>query len=138
MITLPELVFSEKIYCENLKDRRKISGIYRIYNQNNECMYIGKGANIFQRIREHLRKTAKNDYIFSHNYIFFDYVIIDDEVDREIYETYYINLYKPICNKQKVFYTIENRELYYNPDYVKELEKEAESFRKSMEDFFLL
>ena len=66
-----------------------VSGIYRLY-KNDEIVYIGKSVDIKVRMITH-RKEKDVDY--------FDFTILNNESDKNIYELYYIDKYKPLYNK---------------------------------------
>lgn len=73
--------------------------VYLFKSIEGELLYIGKTFDLRSRFRQHLSDPEewKNDI----HYI--EYMVIENEVDRDIIETYCINLYKPIYNKDKVF-----------------------------------
>ena len=66
------------------------SGIYRIYNGNKELIYIGKSYTLGSRIPSSLKE--RKGYMF-------DYCIIPNKADTDIYEIYYIATLQPICNE---------------------------------------
>lgn len=67
-------------------------GIYRLYNENKELIYIGKSYNLGMRI---ISSTNERQGIY------FDYSIIGNKADTDIYELYYIDILKPECNGNK-------------------------------------
>lgn len=67
-----------------------LNGVYRLY-KNNEIIYIGKSKNIKNRLLSH-----NSDKDFDS----FDYVEIDNNADKDLYEMYYIDKFKPILNKE--------------------------------------
>lgn len=118
MMKLPELKFSQYYSTEDWQIIDKyLSGLYLFYNNKYELMYIGKASYLKNRIRQHLLKnTNENTYEISHNFKYFRFVEINDIVDRDIYETYYINLLKPKLNNQKTFtYKSDKYNKQYNP-----------------------
>jgi len=66
-----------------------ISGIYRLY-KNNKIIYIGKSVDIKKRLYTHNKEKDMDE---------FDFTILDNESDKNIYELYYIDKYKPLYNK---------------------------------------
>ncbi|MED3649965.1 GIY-YIG nuclease family protein [Heyndrickxia sporothermodurans] len=75
----------------------KPGGIYAIYDNNDECLYVGKSIDLRSRLRNHLRSSpfaSEIDYItvyFSNN-----------EAERDIYETFAINFFRAKYNRDKV------------------------------------
>ena len=69
-----------------------MSGIYRLY-KNDKIIYIGKSVCIKSRLTQH-KKDKDIDY--------FDFTILNNESNKNIYEVYYIDKYKPIYNKDCV------------------------------------
>lgn len=127
------------IIQENILLCTNKAGIYAIYNNDNICMYVGKANNIRNRTRWHISNTKSNPLRdVKHNLIFCKYAILDCPVDRDIYETYYINLYQPKLNYEKVFvYQTERYTEKYNPIQAK---KDAEwqlIYEEAIDDFYL-
>lgn len=78
-----------------LKDLVNESGIYRLYSGEN-IVYIGKSYNLRDRI-----PSSFGERFFKDNNIdFIDYAITN-KADADIYEMYYISLYKPELNGGK-------------------------------------
>lgn len=67
-----------------------ISGVYRLYNFEGEIIYIGKSYNLGSRIASSLKERRACG---------FDYAVIDNKADTDIYEIYYIAKIQPILNK---------------------------------------
>lgn len=67
----------------------KKTGIYRLYDENDKIVYIGKSYNLKNRVYSSLqeRKASK-----------FDFAVLKSKADTDVYELYYINKYKPILN----------------------------------------
>lgn len=95
--TIPELDFpaASKNYNEIKDIPFYTGGIYFIYNEYGNLVYIGKSANLRNRLYSHFKIHKE--------YESFRFIQIDDEFDREIYETYYINKFKPSNNKDKKY-----------------------------------
>lgn len=97
---------------------KDIMGIYFLYNENYILMYIGKSNNLKSRINQHFLGKSSTEHV-AHNFHYFNYAIINDATDREIYETYYINQDKPLLNNEKIFtYSSEYRNPVYNKQAV--------------------
>lgn len=71
----------------------KISGIYLIYNDNRELMYIGQSKNIASRLTTHIRGKYRNAYKIS--VINLDYM---ESSYLDSIERFLINKLKPIDN----------------------------------------
>lgn len=78
------------------------AGVYFLENQHGEVIYIGKTGNFRRRLREHLRGRG-NSAAFSNHISTVRLYEIKDEYQREMYETFLINKYKPYYNIGKVF-----------------------------------
>lgn len=81
----------------------QIGCVYFFKDINNELLYIGKTYNLKNRLRQHLSdpdEWKKDIHIV-------EYMVVENEVDRDIIETYCINIHKPIYNKDKVFGNIK-------------------------------
>lgn len=114
---------------ERLKIPQDISGLYLFYNQEYELMYIGKSENLKQRINLHLTGNTNTKSIY-HNFKHIRYAEVADPVDREIYETYYINLWKPKLNQEK---TLTYRTKFYDKKY-NSMAEEREKHEKKLEE----
>lgn len=91
-----------QINSEDLETGYKKSGIYRIYNQNNRIIYIGKStSDLADRLRTSIREQFQKGNSMPY---FYDYAIIDNKSDVDIFEVYYISLFKP-CNNSANIYT---------------------------------
>ena len=104
MLKLPELDFSEitPIYLfENIP--RNSSGIYLLYDDNLELMYVGKAKYIKDRVSQHYFARGVNEDKINKHYSYYSYALVEDPVDRDIYETWYINILKPKLNRDKVY-----------------------------------
>ena len=95
-------VIDIQINSEDLETGYKKSGIYRIYNQNNRIIYIGKStSDLAERLRTSIREQFQKGNSMPY---FYDYAIIDNKSDVDIFEVYYISLFKP-CNNSVNIYT---------------------------------
>lgn len=116
---LDKKVFFNESYISKteLEKIPNTTGIYFMYNENKELMYIGKTIHLNSRVADHLaRRTHTSDICHNFNYI--KYIEIDNEVLLDDYETYFINSYKPKLNVSKVQTYHSER---YNPKYNKNL-----------------
>lgn len=74
---------------DKLCDLVGISGVYRIYNFDGQIIYIGKSYNLGSRIATSLKERKGCG---------FDYTVIDNKADTDIYEIYYISKLQPVLN----------------------------------------
>lgn len=127
MIMLQELSLSEFYNVGDYHDLDKYSsGLYFFYNDDNELMYVGNSEHLLSRVRGHVTGNEHTGDI-KHNFKKYRFAILEDPVDRDIYETWYINLWKPVLNTAKVFtYRTKRYEEDYNPIYVAKKKKTDE------------
>jgi len=116
---------------KNLNDVPKVGGVYLLYSNRGELLYIGKAQNIKQRLTQHFNcHSSDNLQDAYHNISYATYFYSFDPVEREIYETYMINTMKPAWNVEKVFTyrTRRYEEHWYDPEELAEEKriKEAE------------
>ena len=108
-----------------------ISGIYKLFSKDKTLLYIGKAMYIRRRIHQHLK--SENDYIYDYRTHIkgFAYFIVNDPVERDIYETYMINLLMPKLNTSKLYTYQNNRNDYKTEEtIVEELEFRRELIEK--------
>ncbi|WP_226526916.1 nucleotide excision repair endonuclease [Metabacillus niabensis] len=83
---------------------RDKGGVILFYNRQDELLFVGKARKLRQRVKKHLEDTVsplKNhrDEVFR-----IDVSIVEDPMEREIYETYIINTLQAKYNVDKVFF----------------------------------
>lgn len=118
---------------EHMRIPKNKSGIYKIYNENDEIMYIGKAACLRQRICQHMSQHSDSNDI-NHNFHIVRCIYVYDPFEREIYETFLINTMKPPLNWNKVFIYKSQRysEKFRHPDIIKEEKIEKEIMMKKI------
>lgn len=75
--------------------------IYKLYDEKDNLLYIGKTKNIHQRITQHL--SEKDSVLWKAS---IDKIMIADvetEIDLDLYETYLINTLNPKYNSAKLY-----------------------------------
>lgn len=77
--------------------------LYYFLNKNDEIIYFGKTSNIYNRMKQHFFKGHLPKECYDSTYKIMYTELINNKYDTEIYETYYINKYKPIYNIDKKF-----------------------------------
>ncbi|MFE7083240.1 hypothetical protein [Priestia megaterium] len=95
MIELPEITPTITIHKKSKKPT--YGGIYALYSKEGILLYVGKTMCFRQRLHLHYYQKLKNFYHF------IEFYKIDLEVDRDIYETYLINKWKPLFNDKKTW-----------------------------------
>ncbi|URN93662.1 MAG: GIY-YIG nuclease family protein [Candidatus Pristimantibacillus lignocellulolyticus] len=83
---------------------RELGGIFMFYNEQDELLFVGKARKLRPRIKKHFEDSvsvmkAKRDEVFK-----IEVCIVEDAVDREIYETFIINRRRARYNMDKVYY----------------------------------
>lgn len=83
---------------------RDKGGLILFYNKQDELMFVGKARKLRQRVKKHLEDTVSpikdhRDEVFR-----IEVCIVEDPMEREIYETYMINTLQAKYNVDKVFY----------------------------------
>lgn len=67
--------------------------IYKMFNKNDEIIYIGKTLNLKERIKQH---KQEKDWFCEVSIIY--YAVCESKTDMDIYEIYYINKCNPKYN----------------------------------------
>ncbi|PEY38410.1 nucleotide excision repair endonuclease [Bacillus cereus] len=83
---------------------RDKSGIFMFYNINDELLFVGKARKIRQRIKKHFEDNVSPIKAHRDEVYRIDACIVEDPMEREIYETYIINELQAKYNVDKVFY----------------------------------
>jgi len=83
---------------------RDKGGIVLFFNKDDELLYVGKARKLRPRVKKHFEDTvspikAHRDEVYK-----IAVSIIEDPMEREIYETYIINKLQAKYNIEKVFY----------------------------------
>lgn len=89
--------FSDE-FIEDFEKYARTHGVYFIYNDEEELIYIGKSMNLFERLVGSLADKKGSKYRFT---------IPNTKSDTHLYELYYISKMKPPLNKD----TVEDDEL---------------------------
>ncbi len=115
-----------KMLKDFLKD---VGGVYFIYGEGNELLYVGKTKSFYDRILVYFNEN--NAYIqnFDEKIERIDFYQVKNPYEREIYETYAINEYSPIYNLDKNY----NLTVNYNDGYF-EADEEIRVLREEKEE----
>ncbi|MGK7378765.1 nucleotide excision repair endonuclease [Planococcus sp. 1R117A] len=83
---------------------RDKGGIIQFFNHSGELLFVGKARKLRQRVKKHFEDSVsplKNHRDEVHR---ITVSIVEDPMERDIYETYLINTHKAKYNIDKVFY----------------------------------
>lgn len=83
---------------------RDKGGIFMFYNDDEELLFVGKARKLRPRIKKHFEDSVSAIKMHRDEVTKIDVCIIEEPVDREIYETYIINMLKAKYNVDKVFF----------------------------------
>lgn len=83
---------------------REKGGIFMFFNKDKELLFVGKARKLRQRIKKHFEDTVSPMKNHRDEVTRIQVCIVEDPVEREIYETYLINEWKAKYNVDKVFY----------------------------------
>ncbi|WP_201715833.1 nucleotide excision repair endonuclease [Rossellomorea arthrocnemi] len=83
---------------------RDKGGIILFYNINDELLFVGKARKLRQRVKKHLEDSVSPLRNHRGEVYRIDVSIVEDAMDRDIYETYIINKLQAKYNVDKVFY----------------------------------
>lgn len=83
---------------------RDKGGIIMFYNKEDELLFVGKARKLRQRVKKHLEDTVSPLKDHRHEVNRIDVCIVEEPMDRDIYETYMINTLKAKYNVDKVYY----------------------------------
>lgn len=98
-ITLPPVDLSFKFSrLPDIRDDLRLNpgGIYALYDEDGDCLYVGKSKTMYNRLMSH----RHSDFGESIDYV--DIRFVESPADRDIYETYAISELNAIYNKDKV------------------------------------
>jgi excinuclease UvrABC nuclease subunit len=83
---------------------RDKGGIFLLYNINDELLFVGKARKLRQRIKKHFEDNVSPIKMHRDEVYKIAICLVEDPMEREIYETYIINQLKSKYNVDKVFY----------------------------------
>ncbi|GMK40289.1 nucleotide excision repair endonuclease [Paenibacillus sp. CCS19] len=83
---------------------REKGGIFLFYNDRQELLFVGKARKLRPRIKKHFEDTVSPMKNHRDEVATIEVYLVEDAVEREIYETYIINKYRAKYNVEKVLY----------------------------------
>ena len=83
---------------------RDKGGIFLFYNINDELLFVGKARKLRQRIKKHFEDNVSPIKMHRDEVHRIDICLVEDPMERDVYETYIINTLRSKYNIEKVFY----------------------------------
>lgn len=83
---------------------RDKGGIILFYNENDELIFVGKARKLRPRVKKHFEDNVSPIKEHRNEVKKIDILLVEDAMEREIYETYMINKLHAKYNVDKVFY----------------------------------
>lgn len=83
---------------------RDKGGIFMFYNKEEELIFVGKARKLRQRIKKHFEDQVSPIKHHRIEVYKIEVCIVEDPMEREIYETYIINTLQSKYNIDKVYY----------------------------------
>ncbi|MCI3923156.1 nucleotide excision repair endonuclease [Paenibacillus sp. TRM 82003] len=81
---------------------RERGGIFLFYNAADELLFVGKARKLRQRIKKHFEDTVSPMKNHREEVAKIEVCIVEDPVERDIYETYIANKLRAKYNPDKV------------------------------------
>lgn len=83
---------------------RDKGGIILFYNKSDELLFVGKARKLRQRVKKHLEDSVSPLKDHRDEISKIDVCVVENPMDRDIYETYLINTLHAKYNIDKVYY----------------------------------
>jgi excinuclease UvrABC nuclease subunit len=83
---------------------RDKGGIILFFNANDDLLYVGKARKLRPRVKKHFEDTVSPIKPYRDEVSKIAVFIVEDPMEREIYETYIINKLQAKYNVEKVFF----------------------------------
>ncbi|WP_127580416.1 nucleotide excision repair endonuclease [Paenibacillus koleovorans] len=83
---------------------RDRGGIFMFYNEAGELLFVGKARKLRPRIKKHFEDTVSAVKDHRGEITRIEVCLVEDPVEREIYETYIVNKQRAKYNVDKVLY----------------------------------
>lgn len=83
---------------------RDKGGLLLFFNQSDELLFVGKARKLRPRLKKHFEDTVSPLRNHREEVAKISAVLVDDAMEREIYETYVINTERAKYNIEKAFY----------------------------------
>lgn len=112
--------------------------VYFLYDSSKNLLYIGKSIALKNRLMSHfskslIEKESWKKEVDKENIVIYH---CSNDCDLELYETYFINKYKPKYNKDKVFTNAPSFDLpYLEPSIYIFKQKQVSNFQTACEEY---
>lgn len=83
---------------------RDKGGIFMFYNKQDELLFVGKARKLRQRVKKHFEDQVSPVKLHRDEVYKIEIALVEEPMEREIYETYIINKLQAKYNIDKVFY----------------------------------
>ncbi|ASB62344.1 hypothetical protein SC22_05340 [Bacillus sp. A053] len=83
---------------------RDKGGIFMFYNIHDELLFVGKARKLRQRIKKHFEDNVSPIKHHRDEVYKIEVCVVDDPMERDIYETYIINTQQSKYNVDKAFF----------------------------------
>ncbi|GKV68698.1 hypothetical protein NCCP2716_11960 [Sporosarcina sp. NCCP-2716] len=83
---------------------RDKGGIILFYNKQDELLFVGKARKLRPRVKKHLEDNVSPLKAHRDEVNKIGVILVEDAMEREIYETYIINTQRAKYNTDKVFF----------------------------------
>lgn len=98
------VISSEYGFTDYHRIPRDKGGIILFYNVEGELLFVGKARKLRPRVKKHFEDNVSPIKLHRDEVHKIAVVLVDDPMEREIYETYMINTQQAKYNIDKVFY----------------------------------
>ena len=97
-------------------------GVYFLFYSDNRLLYVGKAANIRQRLNNHtkirtIQEIAKQERKNPKHIFSVSWLLLEDDGEREIIETAYLQTYGTAWNQEKIDSNLTNPPAPEDEDY---------------------
>lgn len=123
----------DRIDIERLHELPDVAGVYYMYNQHNQIIYIGKSINIKKRVFQHFAAETKKAHKMKRNVCDISTVHTGSELIALILESYEIKKHQPELNRAQrttaynyFIYHYIDEQGYQRYDYAKSNKKSRE------------
>jgi len=82
---------------------REVGGIYFLYDDRGDLLYVGKSVNLYSRVTAHVNGKSSNTEHFHKDISEIECITTDSRLDQDVLETIAINTMFPKYNKDKIF-----------------------------------
>jgi excinuclease UvrABC nuclease subunit len=83
---------------------RDKGGIILFFNANDDLLFVGKARKLRPRVKKHFEDNVSPMKPYRDEVVKIATIVVEDAMEREIYETYIINTLQAKYNIDKVFY----------------------------------